>query len=107
MNCPRCQAAELQNKSRNGQIFLVCPRCQLIKVDLRAHRGEALISLENQPKLSLGKLTRANQSFQRTQLETQVQADHRLASARHDFQRQAMNPPLQEREPSFEEFHLN
>lgn len=100
MYCPRCESAELENKSRNGQIFLVCPACALIKVNLRSQNKEAQITSELQPKLELQKLVYNQAQNRRAQLEAEIRArQQRLAAAREYFQ-QVAQPPLHRSSPS-------
>ncbi|MBT9548055.1 MAG: hypothetical protein IV090_21875 [Candidatus Sericytochromatia bacterium] len=88
MNCPRCQKAELQDKSRNGQGFLVCPACNLVKVALRSGLSVPQTALDHQPRLSLNKLVYENKQDHLAQQETQIRHRHEQQEARQDFQAQ-------------------
>jgi late competence protein required for DNA uptake (superfamily II DNA/RNA helicase) len=99
MNCPRCQKAEMQDKSRNGQGFLVCPSCNLLKVGLRSSLKTPQIALDQQPRLSLNKLVYGNKLYQKSLQEAQIQQSHEQDLAHQDFQRQAqslLTPPAED-----------
>ena len=99
MNCPRCQKAELQDKSRNGQGFLVCPVCNLVKVGLRSGLSAPQIALEHQPRLSLNKLVYENKRQHVSRQEAQIRLQQQVQGAHQDFPA----PPHPHLEPSLEE----
>jgi len=99
MNCPRCQKAELQDKSRNGQGFLVCPACHLLKVALRSGLSVPHIGLEHQPRLSLNKLVYENKQQHIALQETHLRHQQEQREAHRDFQYQTqalLEPPLED-----------